>query len=151
MMERLEVHGRDYLQVAAAAEFVGYSEAYVEKLAREKWVDATSIQGKYYIDLQSLSSFVAASERDLYEQASQQERRQRAENILQDAKMTGASSEDAWVLFSKTGVVALCGLLVGLLGWTMIEEGVQLADLQAGLMASTGQLLEIVSFDSFER
>jgi len=143
MLETIEVNGRDYMRLDIAAEIVGYSVQYVEQLARGKWIEASYIQTMYYVDIDSLASFVSLVEADKKEALQAQSRHESAVSILGATNQNTSSADDAWIILSKTGIVTTCGLLVGLLTWTVLESSLQWQDLQSGIMASTGLLLDM--------
>ncbi len=152
MGDALMINGREYLPVSIAADIVGYSEAYVTQLASGKWVDASCIQGAYYVDIDSLVRFISLSEEQQRETLEAQTLRERTTAALQQQKARQSAEVDtAWVILSKTGIVTISGLLVGLLTSVAIEEGLggqeilygaaEMVDLMAATFAPVRELL----------
>lgn len=134
MLESLDINGRRYVPVDRAAYETGYAASYIVRLARDKWIDASFVQGECFVDVDSFNVFVATVEADVYGQLRKTERRKQAAAAYaayQDAQAELAG-EDTIVIVGKVGAVMLCSMLALTLALTSVDAGVTLADMAAG-------------------
>ena len=135
MEEQLVINGKQYVCVAVAAELVGYSTTYVEQLARGKWVEASSIHGQFYVDIDALVRFVSLSE---------QQKKAEHESVVTDRTNVVSMPDDGdWLMISKAGIVTTCGVLAGAVLWSLQSAGVTGADLVAGAVLSVETVASI--------
>lgn len=147
MLESLDINGRTYLTCDAAALEVGYPPAYIERLAKGKWIDASFVQGQCFVDMTSLAEFITASERDVYHQLKNASERERISAVLNAYEARVGNLKEAgheWVTLGKLGVVTVCGLLVALLSVSAVEEELTWADVSEGVSHTATVLLERV-------
>lgn len=135
MQTSLVINDREYIPLNVAADLVGRSETYIQQLAQGKWVNASCIQGYYYVDVDSLVRFI---------QMLEEEESGLSSSETVELKFSEDRTLDAgWVILGKTGVVVLSGLLLGVLIYTVSENAITIAQLRDGLLASVaavGQL-----------
>ncbi len=148
MLESLDINGRIYVACDRAALTVGYQASYIERLARGKWIDASFVQGQCFVDIASLERFIAASEADATEQLREAAVRERAETAWREYEMkTGQLREPqhVWFVVGQVGVVTMCGCLVAILSFAMLQAEVTWADVGDGLSQTASVLRERVA------
>ncbi len=147
MLESLDINGRTYLTCDAAAAEVGYPPAYIERLARGKWIDASFVQGQCFVDMTSLAAFIASSEQDVYHQLKNASERERISAVLNayEARVGNLREpSNEWVTVGKLGVVTVCGLLVALLSVSAVQEELTWADVSEGVSNTAAVIRERV-------
>lgn len=138
MESSLFINDREYISVSMAADLVGHSEAYINQLIQGKWVAASYVHGRHYVDVEALVRFMRMLE--------EEQAHDKTVNANKDEKIETAGIESSWLMISKTGVVVLTGLLLGVIIWTMQNGDVTLAALRESLMASTAMLMQIFTW-----
>lgn len=136
---------RSFMPAKDAAKLVDYSSDYVSRLAREGKVVAEQRNRQWYVSVDSLKLFVLQQKEEqrerqrllreerLREYAATQQ--QSALAVAQDRSKTHALSAAL-----VTGVVATCMFLLASLGWVVVREQVQVAQLYAGAETTLTQL-----------
>jgi len=145
MLESLDINGRRYVPVDRAAHETGYAAAYITRLARDKWVDASFVQGDCFVDVDSFNTFIVTAEADTYRQLQQATQREQAELAYQQYEAAQAAlvlERSDVMIFGKLGVVVVCGLLVAVLAYSTIDAEVTLADLTAGTSQAAAVIAE---------
>jgi hypothetical protein len=147
MLESLDINGRTYIPSGTASLEVGYTEDFIERLARGKWIDASFVQGKCFVDVASLMGFIAATERDAGDQLIAVAKRERVETILAqyDEKMHRLPGpSESWLVIGQVGVVTMCGLLMGLLSLSAVEANLTWKEFSDGVSQTASVLRERV-------
>ena len=137
MLETLDINGKVYQPSDQAAVLVNEPAVYVEQLAREKWIDASFVHGRCFVDIESLVRFLST------------ERAERA--VWHELLTTHAAAPDGdtthiatvsatpvQITLAKASAVFLCAGLFGIVSWTMVHEQVTLAALRTGASAMVG-------------
>ncbi|HMA77611.1 MAG TPA: hypothetical protein VKP88_00530 [Candidatus Paceibacterota bacterium] len=140
--------GARFVSAKAAAAYVDYTPDYISRLAREGKVVAEQRGRSWYISLESLKLFSL-------QQAEEQRTRQQAlkEQRLREyaTKQSAVSSRRASTQLQTqalsaalaAGAVGMCLLVVGALGWTVVREELQLAQLYRGAEAVLSELGQV--------
>ncbi len=145
MLESLDINGRHYVPVDRAEHETGYARSYIERLARDKWIDASFVQGECFVDVNSFNTFIATAQSDVYTQLRKVAQREQAEQAYQQYLMAQEQlleSRNEVLIFGKLGVVVLCGLLVGALSLTFVGAGMTPADIESGMSQVASLLTE---------
>jgi hypothetical protein len=147
MLESLDINGRTYIPCETAALEVGYAAAYIERLARGKWIDASFVQGQCFVEVGSLMHFIAATEAEAGDQLQAAQRRLQAEEVLvaYEEKMNQLPvPTESWMVIGQVGVVTMCGVLLGFLSLGAIEAELTWQEFSDGVSQTASVLRERV-------
>ncbi|MCD5381967.1 MAG: hypothetical protein LR017_01475 [Candidatus Pacebacteria bacterium] len=133
MSEYLEIHGTQYVPVSVAAKKFGYTSDYLTKLAREKRIAASKINGRWFVSLDSVEDTVVQLENNKVRTSKQTSIERKRVFAAQPMPVYEATAS----LHTKVGtqkrhalaqatIIALIGVLFGLGGYTMSNSQVAL-------------------------
>ena len=150
MYEALDINGKLYQPSEQVALLVGEPIVYIEQLAREKWVDASFVNGRCFVEVESLVRFLANERVDQVGFASVTASQAHYVDVLQTYRTHEAARvpNPFWITFAKTAAVVMCAGLFGFLSWVAVSEKVEFAALQSGVSAMVGMVGESVLGDS---
>lgn len=135
MLETLVINGKLYQPSDRAASLVDKPVFYLEQLAREKWVEAAFVHGQYFFELDSLVRFIQNERTEYSTTSMEREKKQFLTEQLLNYKNSIVFLEpgSTWHLLTQSGVVVLCGCLIGLISWSALEAGLSAAVFKSGL------------------
>lgn len=134
MTQSLVINGKEYLPSNVLAERFAYSSDYLGKLAREEKILGTLIGRQWFIEPESLKLFLAQAEVSKRIRQEELRRQRKLERIAHGKRNTAELSRQAeFMALAQSAVVALCGLLIGTIGWVVWDEGLGLSELSQGL------------------
>ena len=120
MMSNLEINGKKLHSIKYASEQTGYSRDYITRLARDEKIVASQIGRKWFVDLDSLSSYasVMVLEQKVRQQKLSDERKQERQitELIEKKEILKVRHKRHLAIRSKvlaTGVLSI-GLLTGL-------------------------------------
>lgn len=149
MPAHLLINGKKYFPSSSLCMSFGYTSDYLGKLAREEKILGTLVDRQWFIEKESLKTFLIKTEIEkkiLKEELSLQRKLERksAKKIV-SSQSTQRISVFSPVTFAQTFVIVLCGVFMGSLGWLGAVAGVGPNDLFVGSKASVTQLAEVFS------
>jgi len=134
MTQSLVINGKEYLPSNVLAERFSYSSDYLGKLAREEKILGTLIGRQWFIEPESLKLFLAQAEISKRIRQEELRRQRKLERIAHEKKNSAElSRQTEFMALAQSMVIALCGLLIGTMGWVMWDEGLGLSELSQGL------------------
>lgn len=146
MSQQLRVNGKQYLQSNELASTFGYSADYLGKLAREEKILGTQIGRQWFIEPESLKTFLHKTEIQKQIRKEELSLKRKAEHLShqQNSVMKVESRELGAVALAQALAVVMCGGLIGILGFASLEAGLQVADVRAGASESLALIGESV-------
>lgn len=152
MSQSFQVNGKKYLPSNELAVAFGYTPDYIGKLAREEKIIGTQVGRQWFIEPESLNTFLLKTNIEKEIRKSELSAKRKIEHALHK------SSETTEVLFVPSSVPALmqtvsvlvCGLLVGGLGWLVSFEQISSPELTSGVVAIKNSLFEQVVPHEFD-
>lgn len=148
MLESLTINGRTYVPADTAAAEVGYAASYIERLARGKWIDASFVHDRCFVDIDSVRAFITSSESDVVTQTSYAALREKTETMLHLYELrTGEvpAPTHVWFMIGQVGVITACGLLVGVLSFSALRAELTIQDFAHGLGETASVLQQQVA------
>lgn len=148
MSQNFTVNGKEYLQSNVLAVTFGYSSDYLGKLAREEKILGTQIGRQWFIEPESLKTFLAKSaiEKELRkEELSLKRKIEHAGHSKKQFEETRLNSGLSATAFAQTAVIVLCGLFVGGLGYVAVDANLDLRTLSSGTGKSVAYIAESLS------
>jgi hypothetical protein len=145
-----------FVSAKTAAEHIDYTPDYISRLAREGKVAAEQRGRTWYVSLESLKLFSL-------QQAEEQRARQRA---LKEQRLREYAAKQRTALATRAtmqletqalsaalaaGAVGMCLFVLGTLGWVVVREELQLAQLYTGaetVWSELGQVFGVFSLES---
>jgi hypothetical protein len=150
MAQHLNVNGKVYLPSNELAATFGYSSDYLGKLARDEKVLGTLIGRQWFIEPESLKTFLLKTEIQKKIRKEELSIQRKAEHSAhqKEAVLKVESTSMSSMAFAQTAVIVFCGALLGTLGWVGSAEGLEPADLAQGAKESVALIAKSV-FPSF--
>jgi hypothetical protein len=146
MSQHLSVNGKVYLPSNELAATFGYSSDYLGKLARDEKILGTLIGRQWFIEPESLKTFLLKTEIQKKIRKEELSIQRKAEHLAHQKELVQkieATSQSS-MAFAQAAVIVFCGLLVGTLGWAGAEQGLQPGDLAMGAKESAALIAEAV-------
>lgn len=139
MSKVLTINGKEYVQSTELSTTFKYSSDYIAKLAREEKIIGTLIGRQWFIEPESLKTFLVKAEIEKNirkEEISKQRKKERKEyesakpsiQIELPVSIVGASTA-----LAQSVAIVLCGLIVGGLGWVSSVENIGTVEISRGV------------------
>ncbi len=133
MTQSLHINGKQYVPSNVLASQCGYSHDYIGKLAREEKILGTQVGRQWFIEPESLKTFLAQIEIQKKIRKEELSRRRKIEHESHQKKATaGHQSTPEFLAAAQTLVLLICGGLVGTLSWVAVHDGIGVSDLSYG-------------------
>jgi len=135
MTQSLVINGKEYLPSNVLATRFKYTPDYIGKLAREEKILGTLIGRQWFIEPESLSVFLTQAEiakKMRQEELRLQRKIERQAHQKKEEESRRSDLQRQFAAFAQTAVVAVCGLLLGGLGFVASHEGVGVPELASG-------------------
>lgn len=151
MVQNLNVSGKDYFPSAELAQRFGYTSDYLSRLAREGKIVATNVNRKWFIDEDSLKLFIQESNLGKEARSTELKKKRKIERLVYDQSLKQEKKqgpEKLQIALAQSTVVFMCMLVVGLLGWTVVDSNIGLQELGFGFEDSYRHIGEAVLPDT---
>lgn len=138
MSQHLNVNGKVYLPSNELAATFGYSSDYLGKLARDEKIIGTLIGRQWFIEPESLKTFLQKTEIQKKIRKEELSIQRKAEHLAHQKEVAEKieSTSLSSMAFAQAAVIVFCGVLLGSLGFAGAKEGLQPADLANGAKES---------------
>lgn len=137
MSQHLSVNGKEYIPSNELASTFGYSSDYIGKLARDEKILGTLIGRQWFVEPESLKTFLLKTEVEKKIRKEELSLQRKAEHLAhQKGLALESSSSLGSVALAQALVIISCGFLLGGLGWVSTEAGLKPADLAYGATES---------------
>jgi hypothetical protein len=135
MTQSLIINTKEYIQSNVLALRCGYSSDYIGKLAREEKILGTQIGRQWFIEPESLNTFLLQTEIAKKIRAEELRKQRKAEHGVHRQNNRGGQGAfiSEFEALSQAVIIVACGLLVGSLGWTVSSERLGAHELHVGL------------------
>jgi hypothetical protein len=156
MTQSLVVNGKEYLPCSELATRFSYTPDYIGKLAREEKILGTLIGRVWFIEPESLKTFLAQAEVEKKLRADDlriQRKLEREVHAKSQHQKIRSHREHELVAAAQAAVVLLCGGLLGTLGFASTEARLGMQEFAQGIESSVVVVVSSIipqsSVDSF--
>lgn len=142
MAQSLEVNNKTYLPSVVLAKEFNYTPDYISKLAREEKVLGTRVGRQWFVEPESLRTFILQLEveKRITKEDLSLERKRELIQMSGSEKAKPHTVEPAVIVGGKSVAVVLCGFILGSLMLFGYAEGLERHDLVSGSTFITHQL-----------
>lgn len=149
MAQSLYVNGKRYVPSTELAKRFNYTSDYISKLARDEKILGTRIGRQWFIEPESLHTYIQQLEvekRIKQEQLSRERKVERETKALSEsASRQPVSLGPAVVAAGQSLAVVLCGALIGVMALMVYANGLQTNDIARGVNVVTERVVSKVS------
>jgi hypothetical protein len=149
MSSRFFINKKEYIPSNILCASFGYSKDYVAKLARDEKILGTQIGRQWFIEPESLRTYllkIVVQKNIQKEELSLVRKRERTDAISQsDVVDFSHKAYSGNVAFAQSVAIMLCGLLLGSLGWILVDEGISVTEISEGAQTNVTQIAGVVS------
>lgn len=147
MSKMLNINGAHYLPATEAGRNFGYTNDYVAKLAREKKILGTRVGRQWFVDPESLKSFIKEAKQRKQEHAKRLRVERKQERLILEEISYGAGDRTQNVTtLLKAGAVVGVGTLLGALFFISSQGQIQFQNISLSTLVTS---LEQVAYDLY--
>jgi len=147
MAQNLVINDKNYLPSAEFALRFGYTPDYVSRLAREGKVVATQVGRKWFLEDSSFKEFIALSKSEKESRILNLKMQRKVERLIHSQEQTVEAKNthnDEHTALAQSLAVSMCSLFVGLLGWTVVDDGMTPYDFVNGADITYTHIVEAI-------
>jgi hypothetical protein len=131
MSQYFSVNGKKFVQSNTLVASSGYTSDYLGKLAREEKIIGTQIGRQWFIEPESLKTFLLKVEVEKEIRKSELSAQRKVEHLVHQKignHDVSVASSDA-VLLAQSVIVFLCGIFFGGLGWLTVVSNTEISQI----------------------